>query len=176
MARRSSLSNCDGRDHSRIVPVNGGEPQQLTRGSQTDGAPSWALDGQRIAYHADVGGVTQIFVISRSGGTPRQITEGATGSIRPVWSPDGKKIAFARFADNQWNIYTMNSDGSDVKRLTDTSYNVNPAWSPDAKQILFQSDREGGNQQVFVMSADGGTARRVTQLTGINQSPWWPLR
>ena len=36
-----------------------------------------------------------------------------------------------------------------------------PIWSPDSKQIAFASDRNG-NFDLFVMSADGGAARRLT--------------
>ena len=38
---------------------------------------------------------------------------------------------------------------------------VTPIWSPDSKQIAFASDRNG-NFDLFVMSADGGAARRLT--------------
>ena len=34
-------------------------------------------------------------------------------------------------------------------------------WSPDGKQIAFASDRFG-NTDVFVMPANGGSARRLT--------------
>jgi TolB protein len=36
-----------------------------------------------------------------------------------------------------------------------------PAWSPDGKQIAFTSDR-GGQPQIYVVSATGGDAKRVT--------------
>ncbi|MGD9894349.1 MAG: protein kinase, partial [Dehalococcoidia bacterium] len=166
-----------GREHLWIVPVNGGEARQLTSGTQNDTAPNWSRDGTRIAYQSDAGGgVTHIFTVDAKGGTPRQLTDGPTRDNRPMWSPDGKQIAFARFENNQWNIYVMNADGSDIRKLTDGSFNINPSWSPDGKQIIFQSDRENGQQQVFVMPAEGGPARRVTQLTAINASPSWPMK
>jgi serine/threonine-protein kinase len=166
-----------GREHLWVVPVDGGEARQITRGTQNDTAPNWSRDGTRIVYQSDAGGgVTHIFTVDARGGTPRQLTDGATRDNRPVWSPDGKQIAFARFENNQWNIYVMNADGSDIRKLTDGSFNINPSWSPDGKQILFQSDRENGQQQVFVMPAEGGPARRVTQLTAINASPSWPMK
>jgi Tol biopolymer transport system component len=166
-----------GREHLWAVPVNGGEPRQITRGTQNDTAPNWSRDGTRIVYQSDAGGgVTHIFTVDARGGTPRQLTDGAARDNRPVWSPDGKQIAFARFENNQWNIYVMNADGSNIRKLTDGTFNINPSWSPDGKQIIFQSDRENGQQQVFVMPAEGGDARRVTQLTAINQSPSWPMK
>ena len=170
-------SDRDGREHLWTVSVNGGEPQQVTRGPQNDSAPSWSLDGTRIAYHSDAGGgTTHIFVVDRRGGTPKQLTDGPNRDNTPVWSPDGKRIAFASFRDNQWNIYVMNADGSDIRRLTNTSFNVKPSWAPDGKQLLFQSDREGGQQQIFVMPVEGGQAKRLTQGPAHNAAPSWPLK
>jgi serine/threonine-protein kinase len=171
------VSDRDGREHLWTIDVSGGEPRQFTRGPQNDGAPSWSLDGTRIYYQSDAGGgVTHIFSVDRRGGTPRQLTDGPARDNRPVPSPDGMRIAFARFEDNRWNIYVMNADGSDIRRLTDGNFNINPSWSPDGKQVLFQSDREGGQQQIFVVPSDGGEPRRVTQPGGINASPAWPLK
>lgn len=166
-----------GREHLWAVPVNGGEPRQITRGAQNNTAPNWSRDGTRIVYQSDAGGgVTHIFTVDARGGSPRQLTDGMARDNRPVWSPDGKQIAFTRFENNQWNIYVMNADGSDIRKLTEGTFNINPSWSPDGKQIIFQSDRENGQQQVFVMPATGGEARRVTQLTAINTSPSWPMK
>jgi serine/threonine-protein kinase len=173
------VSDRDGREHLWIVDVNGGEPRQLTRGNQADTAPAFALDGTRIYFQSDVANTTKIFVIPASGGQPRQITDGPMRDNRPVPSPDGKQIAFARFEGNQWNVYVMNADGTGIKKLTDTSYNINPSWSPDGKLLLFQSDRDGGQQQIFVMPVDGSEPpRRVTQVAGaaINTAASWPLR
>jgi Tol biopolymer transport system component len=171
------VSDRDGRDHLWIIPVGGGEPRQFTRGPQNDGAPSWALDGTRIYYQSDAdGGVTHIFAVDRRSGDSRQLTDGPARDIRPVPSPDGTRIAFARFENNQWNIHVMDADGSDIRRLTEGSFDVNPTWSPDGDQILFQSDREGGQQQIFVVPSEGGEIRRVTPPGGINASPAWPLR
>jgi hypothetical protein len=166
-----------GREHLWVVPVDGGEAQQISRGPQNDTAPNWSRDGARIVYQSDAGGgVTHLFVVDRRGGTPRQLTDGPARDNRPVWSPDGKQIAFARFQDNRWNIYVMNADGSDLRKLTDGTFDVNPSWAPDGKQVLFQSDRENGQQQVFVVAAEGGPAKRVTQVTAINASPSWPMK
>lgn len=170
-------SDRDGRDHLWTVPVGGGEPQQITRGPQNDSAPSWSLDGTWIAYQSDAGGgVTHVFVVDRRGGTPRQVTDGPARDNRPVWSPDGRRLAFARFENNQWNIYLMNADGSDVRKLTEGSFNINPSWSPDGRHLLFQSDREGGQQQIFQIPVEGGPAKQVTKGTTINTSPSWPLK
>ena len=82
----------------------------------------------------------------------------------PLWmrggaiSPDGSSIAFSYMG----NIYTVPSVGGEAKQLTtNASYDGNPLWSPDGKELAFASNREG-SMDVFVVSAQGGQARRVT--------------
>jgi Tol biopolymer transport system component len=47
-----------------------------------------------------------------------------------------------------------------------------PAWSPDGARIAYVSYRDG-NGELYVMSADGTAARRVTRHRGEDLSPAW---
>jgi Tol biopolymer transport system component len=47
-----------------------------------------------------------------------------------------------------------------------------PRWSPDGKQIAFDSRREG-HSDVFVISSEGGTPRRLTNSPYDSQTPAW---
>jgi dipeptidyl aminopeptidase/acylaminoacyl peptidase len=37
-----------------------------------------------------------------------------------------------------------------------------PAWSPDGAKIYFQSSRDGGREQLYIMDADGSHQRQIT--------------
>ena len=68
--------------------------------------------------------------------------------------------------DHNDDIYVvMNADGSGQMNLSNSpsSDEWGPAWSPDGKQIAFNSTREGGLPQLFVMNADGTGATRLTE-------------
>ena len=89
---------------------------------------------------------------------------GYAQTAEPLWmrggaiSPDGASIAFSYMG----NIYTVPSVGGEAKQLTtNESYDGTPLWSPDGTELAFASNREG-SMDVFVMSAKGGQARRVT--------------
>ena len=90
----------------------------------------------------------------------------------PQVSPDGKMVAFTvqtvDLAGNKKpkSIYVVPIGGGEpVKIASAGTVNERPRWSPDSKQIAFLSDR-GGSEQVWLMAADGSSARQVTSLPG----------
>ena len=48
-----------------------------------------------------------------------------------------------------------------------------PAWSPDGTQIAFYSDRDGNNDEIYVMAADGSQPTRLTRNRVLDGSPAW---
>lgn len=76
----------------------------------------------------------------------------------PSISPDGAQIAFCY----QGDIWTSSADGANLNRLTiHEAYDSNPIWNHDSSKILFSSDRFGNND-IFVVGANGGTPQRIT--------------
>lgn len=98
----------------------------------------------------------------------------------PALSPDGKTIAFTvRRIDLDGNkssrqIYTVPVAGGAPTAITKEGNNDRPRWTPDGKQLVFISTRSGSSQ-VWIMNADGGAARQVTNLateaSGVTVSP-----
>ena len=107
--------------------------------------------------------------------------EGEEGRFRrsPLsWSPDGTKIAFERGRD----LFTIDVESGQETRLTRTQgWEVDPTWSPDGQRIAYVGvspkeievpRREVGGLiaggfsvnpfELFVMDADGGNQRQVT--------------
>ena len=89
-------------------------------------------------------------------------------AVTPLWmrdariSPDGSEIVFCYKGD----IYKGSAQGGTAVQLTtQAGYEANPVFSADVEQIAFASDRNG-NFDLFIMSADGGAARRLTYHTG----------
>lgn len=78
----------------------------------------------------------------------------------PAISPDGATIAFAWRGD----LWRVPASGGAATRLTaHASDDLMPAWSPDGERLAFVSDRDG-YANVWIMDADGGALRQVTDL------------
>lgn len=73
-------------------------------------------------------------------------------------SPDGSTVAFSY----QGDIWTVPSEGGRAFRLTvHEGYEGHPRWNDAGTHIAFTSDRHG-NDDVFVMTADGNAPKRLT--------------
>lgn len=76
---------------------NGGDPYQLTQTSKGNStSPAFSPDGQWIAFLADRGSKTQIFVIRLDGGEARPVTREEEGITSFEWHPSGDQIVFTK--------------------------------------------------------------------------------
>jgi Tol biopolymer transport system component len=129
-------------------------------------------------------GKVRLYTVRPDGSQLTAITEppGRDGQdSHPDWSPDGRRIAFRRYSDpggpNESNdLFVVRADGSGLQNLTGQGCkggclgNQEPAWSPDGSRIAFVRTTEPQSEGVrlpstgvFVMNADGSSARRLTQ-------------
>jgi len=99
----------------------------------------------------------------------------STGSL--AVSPDGRQVLYTlttpdwKEATSQTDIHVVSTDRgvASARQLTFTSQKneTQPRWGPDGSWFVFASNREApatsANQnQLFLMRADGGEARRIT--------------
>ena len=156
-----------------LVPVLGGPERKLgpVEGTYIDFSP----DGKTIAVTArelktDPLG---IFLVSVDSGSRKRLTSGPLsfngttsqnpGDYSPRFSPDGRMIAFDRqlfTTSHEVGVVTVGS--GETKILSGGQQNINGlAWMPDSREVVY-SARRGTPQQLWTISAAGGTPRPLS--------------
>lgn len=167
-----------------VVPVEGGEPSQRTRGPHDCTLPAWSPDGSQLAFvsarheQRDYDAVTDIYVISAAGGEPRRLTPGRGPASSPSWSPDGRTIAYAaneypqgQFGARNLGLWTIDASGGEPRRIDrafDRSVASQPPpfpslqliWSQGGSEIVFGA-MDRGAIHLFSVPSTGGAPRRV---------------
>lgn len=107
-----------------------------------------------------------------------------TGVTEPRISPDGTRVAYAAWSiDEEANeyrgaIWVAPVDGSAEPRqfTSGERRDGSPRWSPDGRWLAFTSNRGGDKKtqpQLYVVPADGGEARRLTDAKEAVESFAW---
>jgi Tol biopolymer transport system component len=148
----------------------------LTTASGFD--PAWSPDGKKIAFESDRDQPkgSEIYVLTLADGSTQRLTTNPANDRTPKWSPDGKFIVFASDrSGGKYQIYKMAADGSSGNKptqLTSGAENSDPSWSTDGTSIAFESTRDGNNE-IYVMSADGTHETRLTKNAFGDFNPSW---
>jgi len=73
-----------------------------------------------------------------------------------------QQLCYASDVSGNWEIYRLDLDTLVSINLTQNSdLDAYPSWSPDGQQITFFSSRDGNNE-IYIMQADGSHSRRLT--------------
>ncbi len=131
----------------------------------------------------------EIFLMNPDGKRVRRLTRHPQYDGVPAWSPDGQKIAFLSYRDLHriqvdgiilGEIYVMNADGTNPINLTQVPERPDgsPSWSPDGRQIVFRSAKFFKwdilfHSDIWIMDADGGNPRNLTNHHASDLSPDW---
>lgn len=159
-----------------VVNANGSGLARLADSDGTDTAPAWSPTGQEFAFIR----AKAIWLMNIDGTGRRQVGPATLPSTLSVaWSPVGSKVAFSSVPpmsiQGLQDIYVLDVASGKVTKLTETEDNSSPAWSSDGTKIAFTSWR-GGNQDLFVMNADGSGQLRLTDDPGADAQPNWGER
>lgn len=167
--------NPDGSDQMRI-----GDPDSLGFFAR------YSPDATRIAFVRSVpdpsspaGRSQQIFVMNADGTNQVNISNDPLHHHNtPAWFPDGR-IAFIQLPldFNGGDLWIMNADGSNRQPVYASSGAAGawyPSVSPNGTDIAFSDDSDG-DDEVYVIRADGSNLRQLTSNTahdyGVNWSP-----
>nr|WP_256717670.1 S9 family peptidase [Shewanella sp. UCD-KL12] len=131
----------------------------VTNGLHVDHSPTLSPDNKKLAYISTASGKPQIHIKWLDTGVTGQMSHFTHSPSNLSWSPDGRYIAFTRFvAEKPKSVVSLPGKPKGAK------------WAKPAifiDDMYYRFDGAGltppGNRQLFLMSADGGAARQLSQ-------------
>lgn len=93
----------------------------------------------------------------------------------PAWAPDSTFVAFVSDLPGNDEIFVWNRVTGKVKRLTDNewAWDKHPSFSSDGEKVVFWSNRDGGQQQIWIMDVDGSNAVNLSNNLEADYDPVW---
>ncbi|MBN2170586.1 MAG: PD40 domain-containing protein [Candidatus Krumholzibacteriota bacterium] len=156
-------------------------PRRLTELPGQELNPRWSPDGRRLAFvHLD-GDSGALCTMPVEGGEPRRLLDTGPYVAGLDWSPDGRRLVYSA-ADKSDGSYALNAldlESGAVSPLSEPPGDLGgdtwPVHSPDGTHLAFVRCDAAFLQDVWVMPAGGGEARRLTRsMLWVQGLDWTP--
>ncbi len=153
-----------------IVNPDGTQNRPLTSGNHNDAAPRWSPDGKKIVFRSNMqDDKTKLFLMWLDSREVFPLTNTSESPGAVSWSGNGKQLAFTMFVPKK---------SESIVKLPPKPEGAN--WNDPPKYIdklNYRGDGEGyyksGNDQIFILSTDGGTPRQLTFSEFDHGTPVW---
>ena len=157
--RSNDIMSDSSRANVWLASVDGKSHRPLLSSKKSYYSIRWSPDGSRLAYLSNEEGKPQLYVRWMDTGQTALVTNVTSNPSNITWSPDGKHIAFTMSVDAKEKPLDIN-----MPKKPDGA-----KWSPSFQYITkarYQADGRGilepAYTHIFIVPADGGTARQLT--------------
>ncbi len=142
-----------------VMPIEGGEPQQIANGMM----PNWSHDGTRLACSRS-SPVYGVWLVELTGDDHQHLGEGWGAQI----SPDGTKIAFTQGS----SLKVVDLETEMTQTILEGAANPyqqifwNAAWSPDGRRLCFKGSKADGTIEVATVNMTGDKPELKVHYSG----------
>jgi TolB protein len=155
------VSNRSGADEIYVSDLFLGDATAVTQQKSNVLSPRWSPDGTRLVYTSFFkSGFPDIFIIDLAARRWNSFVSFKGTNSGARFSPDGSQVVMVLSGGGNPDIYVSNAQGRGVSKRTNSGgVKSSPCFSPDGSRIVYAGEP---GPQLYVMSASGGSAQRVT--------------
>lgn len=148
-----------------MVNTDGLNPRLVYSGLRDIVAAAWSPNGEKIAYAMNSGTPQEyeIYTMDINGRNHLKISQGLLGIGGSVdWSPDGTSLLIHAGPFGDKDIFKIEVATGKSTQLTDGGNNAGASYSPNGQFIVFNSLRNNGQADLYIMESDGSGMRQLT--------------
>ena len=167
----------DGRPQLHLLPLAGGEAQQLTDVPKGASPAAWSPDGKTIAFTSTTTAADLAKKDKDKGDEPKSDVRIVT---QAEFRADDEGYLDPAEHSHIWTVPAgmPGDEPSKARQVTSGSFDENaPQWSRDGARIYFVSDRVpesyyfAPDNNVYAVPAGGGTLDTIVDINGPNTGP-----
>jgi len=126
--------------------------------------------GTKIVFVSNRTGFKEIYMCDFDGQNIEQITSSRSISLTPAVSQDGKYLAWTDYTSGRPDLYIKNLSTKTTAALRKPGVCIDPGWLPGKDECATTLSIDG-DQEIYLVKADGTLSRRLTKSRGIDVSP-----
>jgi len=139
-----------------------GTETQLTDAEADCEQPNYSSDGEKVCFVVDTAGFYQIAVLDLDAFDREDDANGATTPAAAVGAVSAKTVP------------RQSTDDVEMTILTSAEYDhTSPAFSPSGSYICYVRESDDGDDDIWRVSADGGSEVQVTSCSNSHADPVW---
>jgi Tol biopolymer transport system component len=146
-----------------------GTPQRITFGTTDEAAASVTSDARMVFISRAMGADIWTVPLDTDAGKPvgplKRVTQDAADDYHPTVSGDGVTVVLRSRRSGRFGVILKKLGSSTETVLTRTPHDHNPAVTRDGTKVAYSFPQDG-RLPIFVVAANGGTARQVCDDCG----------
>jgi Tol biopolymer transport system component len=142
-------------DGDALWKLTDGAPVELWNapGARIFGGPELSPDGGRVAFSAEAGGKTLLYVMNPDGTDARVVTDSVDLRGAPAWAPDGQSIVSGATINGTAHLVRIALDGRTVPVIRE--FAIDPVWSPAGNFVVYSAADIGTEFPMKATTAEG---------------------